>query len=201
MLTIGLTGGIGCGKTTVTQLFEKRNVPVIDADVISHSIVQPGQPALLLLQQTFGDPVLLPNGALNREYLRELVFKNPSKKKALEAIMHPIIYKAMFHALEKFDYPYGILSIPLLLETNHHEKVDRILVIDCPEAVQIKRVKARDQLSDSMIDSIMNSQCSRSFRLSHADDILINDGPLTGIDSKVQKLHDDYLKMSAGKNK
>ena len=201
MLTIGLTGGIGCGKTTVTQLFEKRNVPVIDADVISHSIVQPGQPALLLLQQAFGDAVLLSNGALNREYLRELVFKNPSKKKALEAILHPIIYKTMFHALEKFDYPYGILSIPLLFETNHHEMIDRILVIDCPEAVQIKRVKTRDQLSDSMINSIMSSQCSRSFRLSHADDILINDGPLTGIDLKVQKLHDCYLKMSAGKNK
>jgi len=201
MLTIGLTGGIGCGKTTVTQLFEKRNVPVVDADVISHAIVQSGQPALLLLKQAFGDPVLLPNGALNREYLRELVFKNPSKKKVLEAILHPIIYKTMYQALEKFDYPYGILSIPLLLETGHHEQVDRILAIDCPEALQIKRVKARDQLSDSMINSIMSTQCSRSFRLSHADDVLINDGPLTNLDSKVQKLHNFYLEMSAGKNK
>ena len=155
MLTIGLTGGIGCGKSTVTQLFEKRNVPVVDADIISHTIVQSGQPALLQLQQAFGDSILLPSGALNRDYLRDLIFNNPSKKETLESILHPIIYKTMYQTLASFDYPYGILSIPLLLETKHQANIDRILVIDCPEATQIKRVKARDQLSDSMINSIM----------------------------------------------
>lgn len=201
MLIIGLTGGIGCGKTTVSQLFEKRNTPVVDADVISHAIVQPHQPALLLLKQTFGDSVLLPNGSLNREYLRELVFNNPSKKKALEDILHPIIYKTMYQELEKFDFPYGILSIPLLLETEHHKKVDRVLVIDCPEAIQIERVKARDQLSDSMIDSIIASQCTRSSRLSLADDVINNNGGLNNLDSNVQKIHDFYLEISTGKNK
>lgn len=199
MLTIGLTGGIGCGKTTVSRLFEKRNIPVIDADVISHAIVQPGQPTLLLLKETFGEQVLLPNGELNRQYLRELVFNDPNKKETLEGIMHPIIFGIMHDELTKLNTPYGILSIPLLLETNQQAQVDRVLVIDCPETEQIQRVKARDQLSDSMINSIMRSQCSRSLRLKRADDILLNNGSLASIDAKVQKLHDFYLKMSAGK--
>ena len=200
MLTIGLTGGIGCGKTTVSRLFEKRNIPVIDADVISHAIVQPGQPTLLLLKETFGEQVLLPNGELNRQYLRELVFNDPNKKETLEGIMHPIIFGIMHDDLIKLNTPYGILSIPLLLETNQQAQVDRVLVIDCPETEQIQRVKARDQLSDSMINSIMRSQCSRSLRLKRADDILLNNGSLASIDAKVEKLHDFYLKMSAGKN-
>jgi len=200
MLTIGLTGGIGCGKTTVSRLFEKRNIPVIDADVISHAIVQPGQPTLLLLKETFGEQVLLANGELNRDYLRELVFNDPNKKETLEAIMHPIIFGIMHDKLATLDTPYGILSIPLLIETNQQAQVDRVLVIDCPETDQIQRVKARDQLTDAMINSIMRSQCSRSLRLEHADDILINDGSLASLDAKVQKLHDFYLKMSAGKN-
>ncbi|MFT6218911.1 MAG: dephospho-CoA kinase [Cycloclasticus pugetii] len=201
MLTIGLTGGIGCGKSTVTQLFEKRNVPVVDADIISHTIVQSGQPALLQLQQAFGDSILLPSGALNRDYLRDLIFNNPSKKETLESILHPIIYKTMYQTLASFDYPYGILSIPLLLETKHQANIDRILVIDCPEATQIKRVKARDQLSDSMINSIMNAQCTRAFRLSQADDIITNVGSLNSLEKKVEQLHNFYLEMSAGKTK
>ena len=200
MLTIGLTGGIGCGKTTITQLFEKRNVPVVDADVISHAIVQPGQPALLILKKSFGEQILLPNGSLNRNYLRELVFNDPHKKETLENILHPIIYTTMYQALQQADYPYGILSIPLLLETQHQDKVDRVLVIDCPEEVQIERVKKRDQLNDAMIASIMRSQCSRSIRLNNADDILVNNESLESLNAKVQKLHEFYLKMSAGKN-
>lgn len=200
MLTIGLTGGIGCGKTTVTQLFEKRNVPVIDADIISHAIVQPTQPTLLLLKNTFGKQVLLANGELDRKYLRELIFNDPSKKETLEDIMHPIIYTRMHNELAKFDDPYGILSVPLLLETNHQTQVDRVLVIDCPETDQIQRVKTRDQLSDHIINSIMNAQCSRSLRISLADDILINNESLASLDTKVQKLHEFYLQMSAGKN-
>ncbi|MDF1689071.1 MAG: dephospho-CoA kinase [Cycloclasticus sp.] len=200
MLTIGLTGGIGCGKTTVTQLFEKRDVPVIDADVISHAIVQPAQPTLLLLKNTFGKQVLLANGELDRKYLRELIFNDPSKKETLEGIMHPIIYTRMHNELAKFDSPYGILSVPLLLETNHQTQVDRVLVIDCPETDQIQRVKTRDQLSDQLINSIMNAQCSRSLRISLADDILINNKSLASLDTKVQKLHEFYLQMSAGKN-
>ena len=200
MLTIGLTGGIGCGKTTVSRLFEKRNIPVIDADIISHAIVQPGQPTLLLLKETFGEQVLQPNGELNRQYLRELIFNDSNKKETLEAIMHPIIFGIMHDKLTTLNTPYGILSIPLLIETNQQAQVDRVLVIDCPETDQVRRVKARDQLTDTMINSIMRSQCSRSLRLEHADDILINDGSVASIDAKVQKLHDFYLKMSAGKN-
>ncbi|MEO1888831.1 MAG: dephospho-CoA kinase [Cycloclasticus sp.] len=200
MLTIGLTGGIGCGKTTVSQLFKEKNVPVVDADEISHAIVQTGQPALVKLANAFGQQILLTNGALNREYLRELVFAKPNKKALLESILHPIIYRTMDQQLNAFDSPYGMLSIPLLFETKHQENIDRVLVIDCSEETQITRVKARDQLSDSMIGSIMDSQCSREFRLSHADDILNNDGTLEKLKSDIDKLHSLYLKISTGKN-
>ncbi|ORU94358.1 MAG: dephospho-CoA kinase [Cycloclasticus sp. symbiont of Bathymodiolus heckerae] len=200
MLIIGLTGGIGCGKTTVSQLFEKRNIPIIDADEISRTIVKARQPALTLLVDAFGNNILLGDGSLNKDFLRELVFSQPDKKKKLEDILHPIIYKTMFQQLEQFTSPYGIFSIPLLFETQYQDKVDRVLVIDCSEETQKTRVKARDQLDDSMIQSIMHAQCSRSFRLSHADDILSNDGNLIALDETVQQLHELYLKMSAGKN-
>jgi dephospho-CoA kinase len=200
MLIIGLTGGIGCGKTTVSQLFEEQNVPLVDADEISHAIVQTGQPALAQLSKAFGQQVLLSNGSLNRDYLRELVFNKPKEKEKLESILHPIIYQVMYQQLEEFDSPYGILSIPLLLETMHQDKVDRVLVIDCLEETQKSRVKARDQLSDSIIDSIMDSQCSREFRLSHADDILNNDSTLELLKPYVEELHKFYLKISTGKN-
>lgn len=200
MFIIGLTGGIGCGKSTVSQLFEEFNVPVVDADIIAHSIVQTGQPALAQLKNNFGKDVLLPSGALNRAYLRELVFNNPAKKEALENILHPIIYKTMHQQLEQFDSPYGILSIPLLFETKHEHNVDRVLVIDCLEKTQQSRVKARDQLNDTMIKSIMASQCSRQFRLLHADDVINNDNALDNLKYDVKKLHHLYLEMSTGKN-
>jgi dephospho-CoA kinase len=199
MLIIGLTGGIGCGKTTVTQFFEKRNVPVIDADEIAHAIVQTGQPALALLEKAFGQQILSADGSLNRTTLREHVFNHPSDKKKLENILHPIIYKTMFQKITEQDTPYGILSIPLLFETNHQDKVDRVLLIDCPEATQIARVKSRDQHSDSMISSIMRSQCSRVFRQTHSDDIITNNGSLQALESEVQKMHNFYIEMSAGK--
>lgn len=200
MLTIGLTGGIGCGKSTVTDLFKQKRVPVVDADEIAHAVVQPQQPTLALLQKTFGKHIIATDGSLDRSFLRELVFNDRVEKKKLEDILHPIIYKTMHDQLNKLDSPYGILSIPLLLETRHQDKVDRVLVIDCPEATQIKRVKARDNLNEKMIDSIMKSQCTRSFRLQHADDVLNNNTNLETLGKRVQKLHDFYLQMSAGKN-
>jgi len=199
MLIIGLTGGIGCGKTTVSELFEKRNVPVIDADEISRAIVKVGQPTLSLLVDAFGKEILSPDGSLNKNHMRELVFNHPNKKKLLENILHPIIYKTMYEQLGKHNTPYGILSIPLLFETHHQNKVDRVLVIDCSEETQKKRVKARDGIDDSMTDSIMQAQCSRSFRLSHADDILSNDNSLDNLEENVSQLHNTYLQMSAGK--
>lgn len=200
MLTIGLTGGIGCGKSTVTDLFKKNHVPIVDADEIAHAVVQPHQPALILLKQSFGEQIITSDGTLDRRRLRELVFNDPVEKKKLEDILHPIIYKTMRDQLKNFDFPYGILSIPLLLETSHQDNVDRVLVIDCPETTQIERVKTRDGLDDKMIGSIMKTQCSRSFRLQHADDVLNNNTTLKTLGKRVQKLHDFYMQMSAGKN-
>ncbi len=199
MLIIGLTGGIGCGKTTVSQLFENKGIPVVDADDISHAIVQKGKPALALLIDAFGDEILSPNGSLNRESLRELVFSEPKEKKKLENILHPLVFEAIYQQLEQYDTPYGILSIPLLFETHQQSKVDRILVIDCSEKLQKKRVASRNQFSYSMIDSIIRSQCSRSFRLSHADDILNNNVSFDNLKKEVEQLHNTYLKMSTGK--
>jgi dephospho-CoA kinase len=199
VLIIGLTGGIGCGKTTVSHLFEKRGVPVVDADVISHAIVQPGQPALTLLENSFGHDVLLADGSLNRTYLRELVFNDSSKKETLEGILHPIIYRTMNQDLERYNTPYGILSIPLLFETNYQQNVDRTLVVDCTVETQKARVLARDELDNSLINSIIKSQCSRSFRLAHADDILTNEGSLETLEQDIQNLHTFYLEISTRK--
>jgi len=200
VLTIGLTGGIGCGKTTVSRLFETKGIPVIDADEIAHAIVQKGEPALILLTNAFGESILSADGSLDRGFLRNLVFNKPLEKKKLEDILHPLIYQRMFQDLSQHDTPYGILSIPLLFETHHQNKVDRVLVIDCSEETQKNRVRSRDQLSDTMIDSIMHSQCSRSFRRSHADDILNNNNTLANLEEDTDRLHALYLEMSAGKN-
>jgi len=199
MLVIGLTGGIGCGKSTVTELFEKRNIPVIDADEIAHNIVQPGQHALTLIRKKFGERILNNNGSLNRDKLRDIVFQNPDAKKTLEKILHPIIFSNMHKQLQGMQSPYGILSIPLLFETNHQHEVDRVLVIDCPEIMQIERVKKRNQFDSKLIQSIMESQCSRAARLQQADDIIENNGSLQSLDEAVQKVHEFYLSFSAGK--
>ncbi len=198
MIIIGLTGGIGCGKTTVTELFKKRNVPVVDADEIAHAVVQPNEPALASIAEAFGQQIINNDGGLDRDQLRELIFTDPAKKKVLEGILHPVIFKTMYEQLEQYDAPYGIASIPLLFEGNNPHNFTRVLVIDCPESMQIERVKARDKLSDKIISSIMNSQCSRSHRLAHADDIISNNGSLNSLENQVDKLHFSYLKMSAG---
>ncbi len=200
MLVVGLTGGIGCGKSTVTRFFQEWSVPVIDADDIAHAIVQPGQPTLVVIVDTFGPAVLTADGSLDRAYLRQLIFHDPTAKTTLEKIMHPPIFNAMHTALALESSPYGILSIPLLLETGHQVNVERILVIDCPEALQVERVKRRDNLSASTIDAIMETQCSRDFRLHYADDIIRNDRSLDCLKHSVEKLHQNYTRMSTGKN-
>lgn len=200
MLSIGVTGGIACGKSTVTRLFEKLGIPVIDADEIAHSLVRPNQPALALLENAFGGQIIASDGSLNRVALRELVFSSPSDKEVLEAILHPLIYQAMQQQLNQCKAPYVILSIPLLLESKHPLLLDRVLLIDCPEEIQIQRVKSRDGFSEEIIKAIIKSQASRSERLQHADDIIINTSTLKSLASEVNKLHESYLKISTSKN-
>lgn len=196
MLKIGLTGGIGCGKSTVTALFTKLGAPVIDADQISHNLVKPKQPALALIKQTFGNSVIKKNGGLDREKLREIVFSDRHAKKQLEAILHPLIYQAIQTKLAAMDAAYSIISIPLLLETGMTGLVDRILVIDCPTAMQIQRVVKRDHLTVARIQSIIDSQVSRAARIVQADDLIDNSESADGLAEQVKKLHNLYISLS-----
>ncbi|WAK02830.1 dephospho-CoA kinase [Methylobacter sp. YRD-M1] len=197
MLKIGLTGGIGCGKTTVARLFAELGGPVIDADQIAHQLVAKGQPALAQIAQQFGADILDPDGSLNRTRLREIVFSNPSQKQKLESILHPLVYQSIQAELERLSTPYCIIAIPLLFETNMAHFVDRVLVVDCPVEIQIARVRKRDQLTLERIQSIIDSQVSRDFRKSHADDLIDNSESDYGLAEQVKKLHNLYLSLSA----
>ncbi len=197
MLKIGLTGGIGCGKSTVAKIFESLSVPVIDADQIAHALVAIGQPALAQIEVAFGSIVINPDGSLNRKALRDIVFFDAEKKYTLDAIMHPLVYQTITNQLESLIAPYCILAIPLLFETEMTDFVDRILVIDCPEGMQIERVCRRDGLSVQMVEAIIANQVSRSFRIAHANDIIDNCVAEDGLAERLKKLHNSYLSLSA----
>ncbi len=196
MLKIGLTGGIGCGKSTVAGVFAQFNVPVIDADDIAHQLVAIGQPALTLIEQTFGVASLHADGSLNRSMIRELVFSNPAQKQKLEDIIHPLVYQTIQAQLALLNAPYCILSIPLLFETDKAGFVDRVLVVDCPVETQIERVVERDHLPVARAQSIIDTQVSRAFRMAHADDVIDNAKNTTELAQQVEKLHNLYLSLS-----
>jgi dephospho-CoA kinase len=195
MLKIGLTGGIGCGKSTVAGLFAAYGIPVVDADAIARALVEPGRPALQELQKSFGPNIVDNQGVLNRAALRELVFADPGKKKQLEAILHPRIYEEIQRLLATLNCAYAILCIPLLLETGMQQFVDRIAVVDCPESAQIERVKKRDGFPENTIRAIMQMQVSRQQRLAAADDIIDNSGIATELAQQIEKLHNLYLTL------
>jgi len=196
VLKIGLTGGIGCGKSTVAGLFTQFNVPVIDADDIAHQLVTVGQPALKLIEQTFGVASLNADGSLNRNTIRELVFSDPAQKQKLEDIIHPLVYQTIQAQLALLNTPYCILSIPLLFETDKADFVNRVLVVDCPVETQIERVVERDHLSVARVQSIIDIQVSRAFRIAHADDVIDNAKNTTELAQQVEKLHNLYLSLS-----
>lgn len=196
MLTIGLTGGIGCGKTTVTQLFKKLGAPIVDADEIAHELVQPERPALKKIIEVFGRCFLQQDGYLNRKKLRQHVFDERSKKEKLEKILHPLILSEMLIQLDAVNFAYGIMSIPLLFETNYQKKVGRVLVIDCAEETQIKRVIKRDHTEQATIKKIVHQQCSREYRLNNADDVIKNNSSIENLTVQVSALHRSYLEIS-----
>ena len=196
MLKVGLTGGIGCGKSTVSRFFTQLNVPVIDADELAHQVVAIGQPALKLIEQQFGAVSLCADGSLNRESLRDLVFSDPSQKQKLEAIIHPLVYQMIREQVALLNAPYCLISIPLLFETHKTDFVDRILVIDCPVELQIKRVVERDHLTVERVQSIIDSQVSRAVRTEQADDIIDNTKTDTELAMQIEKLHNLYLSLS-----
>lgn len=193
-LKVGLTGGIACGKTTVSNLFAQLGIPIIDADTIVHALVAPGQPALELISQTFGAEILLPNGQLNRTQLRQRIFADAKQRQSLEAILHPRVFQVMQQQLDQLsNVSYCLLSIPLLLETQRLDLVDRILVIDCPPHLQRQRLMEQRGLSSPEIEAIVSVQVSREVRLAIANDVIYNESSLAKLHQQVSKLHQQYL--------
>lgn len=193
MLKIGLTGGIGSGKTAASDHFAKLGAEVIDTDLLSRELVEPGQPALAEIVATFGEQVLDSDGRLDRPRLGRLVFSNPDARQQLEAILHPRIRSAMLVRAERSQAPYVVFVIPLLLETGQQALVDRVLLIDLPEDLQRSRVAARDSLDDAQITAILEAQTDRATRLHNADDIVCNDADIVKLHTAIENLHRKYL--------
>ncbi|MEN8990874.1 dephospho-CoA kinase [Avibacterium paragallinarum] len=190
---LGLTGGIGSGKSAASNWFELQGIQVVDADLVAREIVEPGQPALNQIQQQFGDWVLLANGELNRRALREHIFKDPTARQALEAITHPAIRQSIIQQLNEATSPYVILVSPLLFETNQHELANHTLLIDATEQLQIQRASQRDGQNIEQIQKIIQVQMSRQEKQKIADDIVLNDGHLDHLYAQLRPLHLKYL--------
>ncbi len=191
-LRIGLTGGIGSGKSEVSRLFAERGATVIDTDVISRELVEPGQPALHEIVSVFGAELLDSEGRLNRDRLREQVFSDPEKRRQLETILHPRIRARALELSDCADAPYCLLVIPLLVESGLDYPLDRVLVVDTPVENQIRRVATRDQLSPEQIQPILDSQATREQRLALADDVIVNDRGLSQLGEAVEQLDQQY---------
>lgn len=191
---IGLTGGIGSGKTTVSHLFQKLGVPIIDADVISHQLTEKNQLAYHKIIAHFGESILSKDNTINRTKLREIIFKNPLEKKWLEDLLHPLIRQTIRDEIKKVTTPYCICVIPLLLESKgNYAFLDRILVVDTPITLQLERVKKRDQNNQVLIEKIISSQATREARLKIADDVLTNDVDLNALEKQVRELHARFI--------
>ncbi|RKG33484.1 dephospho-CoA kinase [Acinetobacter tianfuensis] len=196
---LGLTGGIGSGKSAASAWFEAQNICVVDADVAAREIVMPNQPVLNAIRQAFGDWVLLENGELNRRALREHIFKVPEARKTLEQITHPAIRAAIIQQLAEAQSPYAILVSPLLFETNQHELTQRTLLIDASIELQIQRASARDGQSTEQILNIIQAQMPRDQKQQFADDIVLNDGHLDHLYLQLLPLHKQYLQQAEKK--
>ena len=197
MLVIGLTGGIGSGKTAASDYLASRGITVVDADLAARIIVEPGQPALEAIRAHFGDEVIGTDGHLDRRALRERVFADADQRKALEAITHPAIGAEIARQLQASRSPYTVLVSPLLLETRQHRMAHRILLVDVPETLQVARTTHRDQVPETQVEAIMAAQMSRSEKQTRADDIVVNDGDLSHLHAQLDTLHAKYLELAA----
>lgn len=195
MLIIGLTGGISSGKSTVADLFKAKSIAIIDTDQIAHEIVAPGQAALERIVEHFGEEILADNGELDRKNLREIVFNDKAQKQWLEALLHPIIIYEAKSKIQAIQSAYYIVIIPLLIETGPYDFIDRILVVDVPEDIQIRRTMVRDHCTESQVRAILNSQASRAQRLAQADDVILNEQGLAELSKQVDTLHKKYMQL------
>lgn len=199
MLIIALTGGIGSGKTTVSEIFKSKNIPIIDTDVIARQIVEQDKPAYIEILKIFGKEILNKDNSINRQALRKLIFSSTEKRLQLESILHPEIWQEVKSQLSSLTSPYCIIVVPLLFENLTKitaVKFDRILVIDTEEDMQIKRSQKRDDSDIEVIKNIMKSQVSRQTRTDAADDIILNTENLDLLNKKVNSLHQQYIKLS-----
>jgi dephospho-CoA kinase len=194
---VALTGGIASGKSTVANLFGAHGVPVIDTDVIAREVVEPGRPALALVAEAFGADVLDAEGRLDRKRMRERIFADPAAKRRLEAILHPAIRAEMERQSQAAGGPYQLLVIPLFAEGGRRDHVDRVLLVDVPEELQVERVMLRDGVSHGQALASLNAQATRAQRLAMADDVLPNTGCVDDLRERVGELHRLYLELAA----
>lgn len=199
MLVIGLTGGIGSGKTTATRLFAEKNIPIIDADEITHQLSKPTGKAYPSLKNWFAETAFTATGELDRQKLRQMAFSDPDILSRLEQLFHPLVKSSIQEQLKILSsqhHDYVIVAIPLLIEANMQDLVDRVLVIDVPEALQLERVIARDDSDPESIKKILSQQINRQARLSHADDILENSGDISRLKEQVNQLDLFYKRLN-----
>lgn len=194
---IGLTGGIGSGKTAVSNYFETLGIAVVDADIASRTVVEKGRPALGLIAERFGPQILQADGTLNRAELRTAIFKDPADREWLESLLHPLIRQEIKDGLTNATSPYVLLVSPLLVESGQNQLTKRVLVVDVPEELQLQRTVIRDNNTPDQVKAIMAAQANRQQRLASADDVIINDGTLEQLQQQVNTLHQKYLELSS----
>jgi dephospho-CoA kinase len=194
---VGLTGGIASGKSTAAKFFGDLGIPILDSDQVARDVVEPGQPPLERLVERFGASILTPDGHLDRPALRNIVFSDPKARADLEALTHPAIGATMEARSASAGGPYQILVIPLLVEKNLRAQVDRVLVIDCDQALQLRRLQTRDRSSPQEGQAILDAQASRAARLKAADDVILNEGSMDTVREQVAALHTRYLELAA----
>ena len=192
-MIIGLTGGIGSGKTAVSDCFEKLGIVIVDADLASRVVVEKGKPCLAKISERFGQVILKESGELDRAKLREIIFNSDEEKDWLESLLHPAIARQIKDELKASTSPYTVLVSPLLLETNQKDFCDKVLVVDVPVETQVERTLKRDGVSEEQVKSIIKAQVSRQKRLEHADEVIVNDSTFGILQLAVKKLHQQFI--------
>ena len=195
MLIIGLTGGIGSGKSVASDKFKSLGITVVDADVASRTVVEPGKPALKEIEDHFGSGIITAEGKLDRNNLREIIATDPEERKWLESVTHPKIGEQITKEISESTSVYTLFVAPLLLETNSQEMCSRVVVVDVPKDVQIRRTAKRDKVSPNQVEKMVAAQMEREKRLEKADDVLLNSGTIEDLEKQVEELHKKYIQM------